>query len=748
MKKCFIFALCFALGASCATAAKTENEKMDHFVSKLMKKMTMEEKIGQLNFATGGVPVVGKHNIEQNDAIRNGLIGATGGFDPVTSREAQEIAVRESRLKIPLLVGLDVIHGYETIFPIPLASSCSWNMDLIRRSAEIAAAEASAYGVNWTFSPMVDICRDPRWGRIAEGAGEDPFLGSRIAEEMVRGYQGTNLAADTTLLACIKHFALYGASEAGRDYNTVDMSRVYMHNYYLPPYKAASDAGAGSLMTSFNTVDGIPSSGNKWLLTDLLRDDWGFGGFVVSDASAVGEMEVHGMGNRKEIAALGLNAGTDMDLGASVYITQVKQAIKEGLIDEKTLDASCRRILEAKYKLGLFDDPFKYFSEEKKQKTECLEYRTAARQLAAESIVLLKNDDNLLPLKKSGKIAVVGPLGNNSSQLLGTWTVMLNGKYRKTIAEAIKEAVGSKGKVEFAQGANFTEDWCLCDGSYSTPTDSLVKDAVRAAEDADVVIAAVGEPSSWSGEAHCRTDISIPDCQKKLLAELKKTGKPVVLVVISGRPLALQEEDKQFSTILEAWHGGTMAAEALADVIFGDVNPSGKLTATFPRNVGQIPIYYNALNTGRPLVQNIAPTTRYIDLPDNSPLYPFGYGLSYTNFIYSNISIDKKFLKGDDDKLTASVTILNNGKRDGKETVQLYIGDPAARISRPVIELKGFEKVLIPAGESRTVEFVITPELLKYFDSEGNYGWDGGDFNIGIGPNSADLKKATVTWDK
>lgn len=747
--KSYLIAAITALMAVSPCLSRTPSEKkMDKFIDRLMAKMTVEEKIGQLNLSAGGVPTVVGAAVGQEDAVRRGLMGATGGGNPEQTYKVQKIASEESRLKIPLLVGLDVIHGYRTVFPIPLASSCSWNIPLIEQSARVAALEASSVGVNWTFSPMVDICRDARWGRIAESAGEDAFLGSRIAEAMVRGYQGTNLSADTTILACVKHFALYGASESGRDYNTVDMSRVAMYNYYMPPYRAAVDAGAGSVMTSFNVVDGIPSTGNRWLLTDLLRHKWGFKGFVVSDAIAVNEMQNHGMGTAEDVAGLALHAGTDMELGADLYPRFLKKLLNEGRLTMAEIDTACRRILEAKYKLGLFDDPYRYFDKKRQSQMESAEHLAVARQLADESVVLLKNDSSLLPLKPGGRIAIIGPLGDDKNRILGTWRVAHETKYLKSILQAVKETVGNRGIVDYARGSNLTEDYMLFDGAYSTPTDSLIPAAVEAARAADVVIAAVGEPDTWSGEAHSCANIEISRCQKKLLAALKQTGKPVVLLVLSGRPMVLSEEDRQFATIVEAWHGGAMAADAIADVLFGKVNPSAKLTTSFPRTVGQLPLYYNELNTGRPFRTGTPFATRYIDLPDISPLFPFGYGLSYTTYRYGELRLSKKQLKGEGDVLEARVTVTNAGNMDGKEIVQLYIGDPIARISRPKIELKGFEKVFIPKGESREVVFRITPELLKYSDFDGHSDWDGGDFRISVGPNSAKLSTVTVNWQK
>lgn len=745
MKKMPLLIIAVLLFSQNVSSETNKNIQMDKFVSNLMRKMTLEEKIGQLNFAASGVPQVAGSALGQDDAIRKGLIGATGGYTPEGNYHAQKVAVEESRLKIPLLFGLDVVHGYHTIFPIPLASASSWNMSLIEKGARIAADEATCFGINWTFSPMVDICRDARWGRIAEGAGEDPFLGSAVAHAMVKGYQGDDLSADSTIAACVKHFALYGASEAGRDYNTVDMSRVNMYNYYLPPYKAAVDAGVSTLMSSFNTVDGIPATGSKWLLTDLLRDKWSFNGMVVSDANSIPELKSHGLGDDMDVTCLALKAGTDMDLNGMEYILNIKKALVANKISMIDIDNSCRRILEVKYKLGLFDNPFKYWNVKRQQQIAPPYYLNEARKLAEESIVLLKNSDNILPLSKGKKVAVIGPLGDDGQLLRGTWVMTQNDKNAISVFDAISKI--NNGGVEYARGSNVTEERNIYPNAHPAPTDSLIKTAVRVANGADIIIATMGEPSDWSGEAHSRAYLDLPKCQKRLLAALKSTGKPVVLVLFSGRPLIITDEEKEFSTIVEAWHGGTMAAPALANVLFGDVNPSAKITANFPKTMGQIPVYYNHLNTGRPFMEGNACVTLYID-ESNDPLYPFGYGLSYTTFKYGDITINKTDLKGDNDKFKVAIPITNTGNYDGKEIVQLYINDPVARISRPVIELKGFEKISLKRGETKNVSFEINSELLKYYDNDGNYSWDGGAFNIFIGPNSKDLKKVSINWMK
>jgi beta-glucosidase len=733
-----------------------EASKMDIFINNLISKMTLEEKIGQLNLSSGGGGIAGgKSGIDS--MLSNGLISATGGFSLKSIRQSQETAVNKSRLHIPLLIGMDVIHGYKTVFPIPLALACTWNTELVEKSARIAATEASANGICWTYSPMVDIARDPRWGRIAEGAGEDPWLGAQIAKAMVTGYQGDDLSKNNTIMACVKHFALYGGAEAGRDYNTVDMSHITMFEDYLPPYKAAFEAGAGSAMSSFNVIDYVPASGNKWLLTEVLRNQWGFKGFVVSDYNSIGEMTNHGLGDLQAVSAQALKAGLDLDMASNGYISTLKKSLAEGKISLKDIDLACRRVLEAKYKLGLFDDPYRYMNEERSTHDILTpENLNMARQIADRAIVLLKNNDKTLPLKKSGTIAVVGPLADSKQDMLGAWAFMGDISKITTVVEGIKNAVGSNAQVIYAKGSNFTDDpkLAMASSGFSfgpkkeialRPSDSLINAAVETSHNADVIIAALGEPAGWSGEASSRSDIGLPECQQKLLKALLATGKPVVLVLINGRPLTLPWEDSQINSILEAWHGGTQAGNAIADVLFGDYNPSGKLTTSFPRTVGQIPIYYNHRNTGRPQNPNDKFTSKYLDQV-NEPLYPFGYGLSYTSYEYSEIKLNKSELKGNE-TLTANITITNTGNFTGEETAQLYIQDPVASISRPVKELKGFRKVTLQPGEKKDISFNITTDELKFFNSELKYGWEPGEFIIYIGTNSRDVKSAKVTWN-
>ena len=741
--------------------AQGQDEKMNKFISDLMNKMTVEEKIGQLNLTTAGGFVTGSAvNEMTHQKLQKGQIGGMLNALSLSSMRAfMDIAVKESPHHIPLLFGMDVIHGYQTIFPIPLAMSCLWDMALVEKSARIAAQEATANGIAWTYSPMVDIARDPRWGRIAEGAGEDPWLGSQVAKALVKGYQGNDLSLDNTMMACVKHFALYGAVEAGRDYNTVDMSKVTMYNDYLPPYKAAVEAGAGSIMTSFNVVDDIPSSGNRWLLTELLRNQWGFKGFVVTDYTAINEMINHGMGDLQTVSALALKAGTDMDMVGEGFLTTLKKSLDEGKITINDIDLACRRVLEAKYKLGLFADPYRYMNEERAKKDLMTpENLKAAREIATRSMVLLKNDKQILPLKKSGTIAVIGPLGDSKKDMIGTWAIAGNQDKISTIVEGLRNIGGNSVTVLYSKGSELTDNPLLLksdsplspDQKNSSETvtspEQLLKEALQTTKKADVIVAVLGEPSAWSGEASSMSDIGIQKVQQNLLKALLGTGKTVVLVLINGRPMTLPWENANVSAILEAWAGGTEAGNAVANILFGDYNPSGKLTTTFPISVGQIPLYYNHKNTGRPMDSNNKFTSKYLDI-SNDPLYPFGYGLSYTTFEYGDIKLSKSELKGDE-KLTASVTLTNTGKVTGEEVVQLYIQDPAASISRPVKELKNFKKVLIQPGEKKDINIEITTNDLKFYNSDLKYDWEPGDFVIYIGSNSRDVKSAKVTWAK
>jgi beta-glucosidase len=738
----------------CSFTANAQSNKMNDFIHNLMKKMTLEEKIGQLNLVTPGGAVTGAVvSKDVDDKIRKGQVGGLFGITgPDKIRRAQEIAVNNSRLHIPLLFGLDVIHGHRTIFPIPLGLSSSWDTAMIKKSARIAANEATADGLNWVYSPMVDIARDPRWGRIAEGSGEDPFLGSQIAQVMVEGYQGSDLSKDTTVMACVKHFALYGAAEAGRDYNTVDMSKVKMYNEYLPPYKAAVDAGVGSIMTSFNTIDGIPATANKWLLTDLLRKQWGFKGLVVTDYTSISEMVNHGMGDDKKVAELALNAGVDMDMVSEDILKYAAQLVKEGKVSAKTIDDACTRILEAKYKLGLFDDPYRYCTDQR-AKTELMSQANLeeARKIAARSFVLLKNDKQVLPLKKSGTIALIGPLADSKRNMLGTWSVSGDPEKSVTIMQGIKNIAGNDVNILYAKGANISDDAEFIKrvnvfGEEITvdkkSPEEMLNEAVETANKADVVVAVLGEAADMTGESSSMTHIGLQESQENLLKALVKTGKPIVLVLMNGRPMTLTWEDAHVNGILDVWFGGTEAGNAVADVLFGNYNPSGKLTVTFPRNVGQIPIYYNHLNTGRPFHPGDSPKFKsdYLDA-SNDPLYPFGYGLSYTIFSYSDISLSNKTVNPNG-KITATVTVTNTGTVTGKETVQLYIRDMVGSIVRPVKELKGFQQVTLAPGESKKVSFTISVSDLKFYNSDLKYVYEPGNFKVFIGTNSRDVKEA------
>ncbi len=725
-------------------------------VDSILSLMTLDEKIGQLNLPSAGQFTTGQAtNSDIGGKIEKGLVGALFNIKSVKNiNEIQKIAVEKSRLKIPLIFGMDVIHGYETTFPIPLGLSCSWNMPLIEKTARIAAIEASADGINWTFSPMVDISRDPRWGRVSEGSGEDPYLGSEIAKSMVLGYQGNNLNSNNTIMSCVKHFALYGAPEAGRDYNTVDMSKIRMYNEYLPPYKAAVDAGVGSVMASFNEIDGVPATGNKWLLTDLLRNQWKFNGFVVTDYTGINEMIEHGMGDLQTVSALALNAGTDMDMVGEGFLTTLKKSFEEGNVSIEQIDAAVKRILTAKYKLGLFEDPYKY-CDENRAKTEIYtsENRKFSREVAAESMVLLKNNDQLLPLKKSGTIALIGPLADAKENMAGTWSVATKQDQSISVLDGIKKIAGDNAKILYAKGSNLDHDAefekiaTMFGKELNRDTRTakqLLDEALKIASKADVIVATLGESAEMSGESTSRTTIEIPQAQKDLLQALIKTGKPVVLVLFTGRPLVLTEENNTVNSILNVWFPGSEAGLAISDVLFGDTNPSGKLTATFPRSVGQIPLFYNHKNTGRPLVNTEGKfekfRSNYID-ERNEPLFPFGFGLSYTTFNYDELKLSTSKISKNE-TIDVSVTLKNTGNYDGKEIVQLYIRDLVGSVTRPIKELKGFQKIALKKGETKTVNFKITVEDLKFYNSNLDFVAEPGNFEIFVGTNSVSNLKS------
>ena len=764
MNKNYSLLILLALLLPLGLQAQKPPQDMDRFLDNLLKRMTLEEKIGQLNLPVTGEITTGQaKSSDIATKIKRGEVGGLFNLKGVDKiRDVQHLAVENSRLGIPLLFGMDVIHGYETIFPIPLGLSCTWDIPAIEESARIAAVEASADGISWTFSPMVDISRDPRWGRVSEGSGEDPFLGALIARAMVRGYQGKDMSRNDEIMACIKHFALYGAAEAGRDYNTVDMSRQRMFNDYMLPYQAGVEAGAGSVMASFNEVEGVPATANKWLMTDVLRGAWGFNGFVVTDFTGISEMIEHGIGDLQTVSARAINAGVDMDMVSEGFIGTLKKSVEEGKVSVETVNTACRRILEAKYKLGLFDNPYKYCDLKRPARDIFTkEHRAAARKIAGESFVLLKNEGlsptlaPVLPLSPTGTIAVIGPLANTRSNMPGTWSVAAVLDKSPSLVEGLTEWVGNQGKILYAKGSNLIGDAAYEERATmfgrslnrDNRTDQqLLDEALKIASQADVIVAALGESSEMSGESSSRTNLNLPDVQHTLLEALLKTGKPVVLVLFTGRPLVLNWEQEHVPAILNVWFGGSEAGPAIGDVLFGAVNPGGKLTMTFPKSVGQIPLYYAHKNTGRPLKEGKwfeKFRSNYLDV-DNDALYPFGYGLSYTTFRFSDITLNRSSI-GMDNELVASVTVTNTGDRAGSEVVQLYIRDLVGSVTRPVKELKGFEKIYLQPNESRTVRFTIAPEMLKFYNADLKFVAEPGDFDVMIGPDSRNVKTARFT---
>lgn len=737
--------------------AQSKDTKMNAFIDKLMSQMSIEEKIGQLNLLPAPTEIV--TGTKQTDdfigKIRKGEVGGVLNCKGVKNvLELQRLNIENHRLRIPMIVGMDVIHGFETIFPIPLAQACSWDTVAVKASARINAIEATADGQMWTYSPMVDICHDPRWGRMAEGNGEDPFLGSAMAKALVEGYQGTDLTDNTTMMACVKHFALYGASEAGRDYNTVDMSRVNMYNYFLPPYKAAIEAGAGSVMSSFNVVDGVPATANKWLLTSLLRNEWKFDGFVVTDYTSIFEMTAHGIGNLKTSGALALKAGTDFDMGAESFVRHLKEALDEGLVTEEDINKACRRMLEAKWKLGLFENPYRYCDLNRFKKDVYNEkHLAAAREMATKTFVLLKND-SILPLAKKGTIALVGPMADTRTNMAGMWSVAAVHERHETLKESMTKALkGTGAKLLYAKGCNFVhnakQEAIICRNGHvirdNRSEKEMLHEALEIAKKSDVIVFAGGEASESSGEGSSRSSLETYDAQHNLLVELKKLGNPIVMLNFSGRSTILNWEDANLNAILNVWFGGSKAGDAICDVVFGNKSPSGHLVTTFPKSEGQIPLYYNHLNTGRPATEKwFQPyTCSYMDI-DNEPLYPFGYGLSYTTFEYGDIVLDTNEMT-ETGKIKVSVRVANTGNYDGAEVVQLYIRDVFASISRPVKELKGFKRIDLKKGESQVVEFEITADLLKFYNSDLKYVCEPGDFELMIGSNSRDTKSVNIT---
>ena len=761
--------LCCLLACQMLQAQTTE---MRQYVDQLLAKMTLEEKLGQLNLVPASDEIVtgGTVDTQVGQRIANGQLGGIFNLKGVDKiRALQDIAVKQSRLGIPLIVGMDVIHGYETIFPIPLALSCSWDIPAIENMARISALEATADGINWFYSPMVDICVDARWGRIAEGGGEDPYLGGEIARAYVRGYQGSTANSQqlnaNSGLACVKHYALYGASEAGRDYNTVDMSRLRMFNQYLPPYKAAAEAGAGSFMSSFNIVDGQHATANRWLLTDVLRDQWKFDGFVVTDYASINEMSIWGFGDLKSNSAKALKAGTDMDMCANGFVSTLAQSLQDGTVTMADIDQACRRVLEAKWKLGLFDNPYRYLDSKRRAKDiYTTENRAASRQLATETFVLLKNnltpspspkgegDKRLLPLSSKATIALIGPLANDRANIAGTWCVAYTPERYATIKEALERRL-PKGKLLYAQGCNLTHDADLqqaAEFGKNIPRVDAAKakaEALDVAKKADVIVCAMGECADFSGESSSRATLEMPDAQRELLEELVKIGKPIVLLNFSGRPTVLTWEQEHVDAIMNVWFAGSEAGDAIADVLYGDAAPSGRLTVTMPRALGQVPIYYNHLNTGRPVEKGADKyrkyASNYLEVR-NDPLYPFGYGLTYTSFRYSDLSLSSNTMAADG-SVEASVMVSNTGQRDGYEVVQLYIHQQAASVARPVKELRGFQRIHLKAGEQRRVTFCIDREQLQYLDAQGAPVLEPGIFDIMIGGNSDDVLSQPLT---
>lgn len=756
MKKATVLLTSLLLFSSSLFAQK---KPMGAFIDDLMSKMTVEEKIGQLNLMPGTDLTTGaKTNSPLVSLIEKGQLGAVLNTKGAAKIKAlQEVAVKKSRLHIPLIFGLDVIHGFETVLPIPLAQACSWNPEAVEAGARMAAEEATASGICWDYSPMVDVALDARWGRVAEGYGEDPYLSSVMGAAAIRGYQGSgekNGYAANELMACLKHYALYGATEAGRDYNTVDMGRLRMYNQYFPPYKAAVEAGVGSVMSSFNIVDGIPATGNRWLLTDVLRKQWGFNGFLVTDYGSINEMTSWGFGDQKTSSAQAMNAGTDMDMCSGAYVSQLKACLNDGSVTMDELNQAVRRVLEAKYKLGLFDNPYRY-CDLKREKNDLYTaaHRQTARAIAAQTFVLLKNDNNLLPLKKHGSIALIGPLADSRNNLPGCWSTGDKPEKYTTIKEAMQRYLGDNAIVLYAQGSNIYDDSVQQKAvEFGRPiprgnTQQLLNEAVETAKKADVIVACLGEMAEMSGESSARSNLDMPDAEARLLKALVATGKPVVLLNFAGRPTVLSWEAEHVPAIMNVWFAGSETGDALCDVLFGDKVPTGKLVNSFPRTTGQEPLYYNHLNTGRPVEDGNKVfrkyQSNYTDVTQG-PLYPFGYGLSYTTYKYSPVTLSASTMKKGS-KITATATITNTGDHDGDEIVEFYIRDRFASIVRPVKELKGFQRIHLAKGESKTVSFDIDASTLSYYDADGNTVLEPGDFDIMIGPNSRDVNTVKLT---
>ena len=739
MKKIFLSIFLAGLGIT-VSAQKSIDQK----VTELMAKMTLEEKIGQLNQYNDDITATGPVTKDADKAgqVRAGKLGSILNAIGAKNTKNWQDQAMQSRLKIPLLFGQDVIHGFRTTFPIPLGETATWDMNLIEKSARIAATEASAYGIHWTFAPMVDIGRDPRWGRVMEGAGEDTYLGTLVGKARVKGFQGNGLGNKDAVMACAKHFAAYGAAVGGRDYNSVDMSLRQLHETYLPPFKAVSDMGVATFMNSFNDINGIPATGNKYLQRDLLKGAWNFQGFVVSDWGSIGEMIPHGFAKDNKDAALkAIIAGSDMDMESRSYINHLAELVKEGKVDIQLVDDAVRRILTKKYELGLFDDPYRFINEKReKEQANNPEHRKFAREIGAKSIVLLKNENQLLPLSPTTKkVAIIGPFAKATVENHGFWSIAFPDDSQRIVTQfdGIKAQLDKNSELLYAKGCNANDN-----------DKSLFAEAVETAKKADVVIMTLGEGHAMSGEAKSRSNIHFSGVQEDLLKEIAKTGKPIILMINAGRPLVFDWASENIPTIVYTWWLGTEAGNSIADVLFGKINPGGKLPMTFPRTEGQIPIYYNHYNTGRPAKNNTDRNyvSAYIDL-DNDPAYPFGFGLSYTTFQYSDVNVSATQLKGNQ-TLTASVTLTNSGNYDGEEVVQLYIRDLVGKVVRPVKELKGFQKIFLKKGESKTVSFNITPEDLKFYDDELNFDWESGEFDIMIGTNSAQVQTKRVNWEK
>lgn len=742
--------LCTLIGfTSLPVLADMASSNKDAFVTNLMNQMTLEEKVGQLRLIAIDEKMTPERMCQE---ITAGRIGGTyGSVSRYVNRPMQD-AAQQSRLKIPMFFGWDVIHGHRTIFPIGLALASSWDMDAIELSGRTAAKEASADGIDLTFAPMIDIARDPRWGRTSEGFGEDTYLVSRIAKVMVQAYQGKSLNAPDSIMASAKHFALYGAVEGGRDYNSVDMGLARMYQDYLPPYRSAIEGGAGAMMAALNSINGVPAAANAWLMQDLLRKAWGFKGLVISDHNGITDLVQHGVAkNHREAARLAIRAGIDMSMNDSSYGPELPGLLESGAVSQSNIDNAVREVLGAKYDMGLFEDPYRRIGvageDPADNNAENRLHRAQAREVARKTLVLLKNENGLLPLKKEGVIALIGPLAKSTVDIMGSWSASGVPSQSVTIYDGLKSAM-NQGSLIYARGANLTEDPEVVKylgvaeiENDARPAVEMIDEAVKAAQQADVVIAVVGEPRSMSHEAASRTSLDLPGRQSELITALKATGKPLILVLMNGRPLSIGKEQKQADAILETWYSGSEGGNAVADVLFGDYNPSGKLPITFPRSVGQIPIYYSHLNTGRPYLPG-APrnyTSQYFDQSDG-PLYPFGYGLSYTDFSLTDMALSSTTLNKTD-KLVASVIVKNTGQRDGETVVQLYIRDVVGSLSRPVKELKNFQKIMLKAGEEKAVHFSIDENDLKFFNAQLEYAAEPGEFRVQIGLDSQDVKE-------